>query len=82
MLLYTLALIPVTLLPWPLGVASVLYAAAALALGLWFLVRVARVASGAATTMQLWSAYRTSLLYLALLFTAMAVDVVLRPFST
>ena len=82
MLLYTLALIPVTMLPWPLGVAGASYAAAALALGLWFLGRVARVAAGAATTMQIWSAYRTSLLYLALLFTAMAVDVVLRPFSS
>jgi heme o synthase len=79
MLLYTLALIPVTLAPWALGVSGPFYAASALTLGLWFLAAVVRILPSGAPTAALWRTYRISLLYLALLFTALALDAGVRP---
>jgi len=74
MVVYTLALVPVTLAPWAMGVSGPVYAAAAGALGVWFLMAVIRVARPGAPAVELWRTYRISLLYLALLFGAMALD--------
>jgi heme o synthase len=74
MLRYTLALLPVTLLPAALGEVGLGYAVAAALLGLWFLAHVRRICRPEATAAQTWGAYRVSLLYLALLFTALAID--------
>lgn len=73
MLWYTLALVPVTLAPVPLGLVGGVYLAAALALNAWFVwhvVRVLRERSDAAAR----RAFRVSLLYLFALFLAMLVD--------
>ena len=75
---YTLVLVPVTLLPAATGDLGLVYAAAAAVLGAWFLRAVVRVARAAERTPAAWAAYRVSLLYLALLFTAMVMDVVVR----
>jgi protoheme IX farnesyltransferase len=74
MLWYTLVLLPLTVLPVALGSFGTLYLVSALLLDaafLWSVVRVVRAASYGAVA---WQAYRFSLLYLALLFLAMALD--------
>jgi protoheme IX farnesyltransferase len=75
-LVYSFGLVAVTLLPWALGSAGLLYLASALALGavfLWLAERLRRdlVPRRAALL------FHYSLLYLALLFVALAVDPVL-----
>ncbi len=75
MLWYTLLLIALTVLPVTYGAFGLVYLASALALGgalLWGVLRMRRSTpwTGAA-----WWVYKYSLLYLALLFVAMAVDV-------
>jgi protoheme IX farnesyltransferase len=73
MLWYTLALVPVTLAPVPLGLLGGVYLAAALALDAWFVwhvVRVLRERSDSAAR----RAFHVSLLYLFALFLAMLVD--------
>ena len=74
MIVYTLLLIPVTLAPVALGSLGWLYAALALGLGGWFLRAIVAVARAEKLTAPAWRAYRTSLLYLALLFGAMLLD--------
>jgi len=74
MLPYTVALILVTLIPVGLGTLGWIYAVLATALGIWFLRAVVRVARAEVITQPAWAAYRASLLYLALLFGAMALD--------
>jgi heme o synthase len=74
MVVYTWILVPVTLLPVALGDLGVVYGALALALGAWFLRAVHGVERAEVLTGPAWRAYRASLLYLALLFGAMAVD--------
>lgn len=74
MLLYTLILIPLSLVPVLYGGMGVLYGVLALGLGLWLLRDVVRLARAAELTRPAWTLYRNSLLYLALLFGAMAVD--------
>ena len=74
MLGYALALVPLTLAPVALGTAGAPYAVGALLLGGWFLRAVWRVYRAGDLTQPAWVAYRTSLLYLALLFTAAALD--------
>lgn len=74
MLLYTGMLLPLTLVPVTLGELGYVYGVAALALGLWFLYGVVKVARAPDFTAPAWSLYRTSLLYLALLFGAVLVD--------
>ncbi|HEX5633675.1 MAG TPA: heme o synthase [Gemmatimonadales bacterium] len=74
MLVYAVLLVPITLMPWAFGAFGAPYAVAAVLLGarlLWYCVKLLRE-----TTMQgtEWKMYRYSLLYLALLFVAMAVD--------
>ena len=80
MLVYTLILLPLTILPSFFGALGPFYGIAAALLGarlLWYCVRVLRERP---VTPVAWSMYRYSLLYLALLFVAMGVDRAL-PFS-
>jgi protoheme IX farnesyltransferase len=74
MLVYALLLIPITLMPAAFGAFGMLYVAAAVLLGarlLWYCVKLLRETHMQGTE---WKMYRYSLLYLALLFVAMAVD--------
>ena len=71
---YAWILVPVTLLPVALGGLGVVYGVLALGLGAWFLRAVRAVGRAVDLTAPAWGAYRASLLYLALLFGAMAVD--------
>jgi protoheme IX farnesyltransferase len=80
--LYTLLLVPLTVSPWALGVAGPIYGLSALVLGLGFLVAVWRVArdkqdaQGVSLTNDApaRAAFKYSILYLFVLFAAMAVD--------
>jgi protoheme IX farnesyltransferase len=74
MLFYTALLIPITLAPVAYGGLGFLYAAAAVGLGGWFLHGVVRVMRAPNFTQPAWALYKSSLLYLALLFGAMVVD--------
>jgi protoheme IX farnesyltransferase len=79
---YTLLLVPLTLLPWALGDAGPVYLYAALALGVGFLVQAWRVvrdrqdARGVSLTSDgpARAAFKYSILYLFVLFAAVAVD--------
>jgi protoheme IX farnesyltransferase len=80
MLLYTLILLPLTLLPSVIGAFGPFYFVAAALLGaplVWYCIRLLRK-PGPGTAA--WGLYKYSLLYLALLFVAMGVDRAL-PFS-
>lgn len=74
MLIYTLILIPMSILPVGFGELGMVYGVCAVLLGGWLLWGVLRVRSAAKLTQPAWSLYRSSLLYLALLFTAMLID--------
>jgi heme o synthase len=74
MLSYALILVPLTLLPVALGVFSVWYLAAALILGGVLLRQLFSLRRNASLAADAWRIYRYSLVYLALLFTAMAAD--------
>ncbi len=71
---YTLVLIAITLLPFAWGTFGVLYAVSALALGGLFLALTLHLRNNA-TRKRAAFLFHYSLLYLALLFVAMAVDV-------
>ena len=81
-MLYTLLLVPVSLSPWALGLTGPVYGAAALVLGggflwhAWRVVQDAQDETGRSLTKDApaRSAFRFSLLYLFLLFAAIAVD--------
>ena len=81
-LLYTLILLPVSVLPWLLGYAGLVYGLTAIALGLGFVLSAVLVwrdkqdASGVSLTNDVpaRAAFRFSLAYLAILFGAVAVD--------
>ncbi len=73
--LYSLALVAVTLLPWAWGGAGLLYVACALALGAAF-VGLAERLRRETTPRRAMLLFHYSLLYLALLFAALAVDAV------
>ena len=77
MVWYTVILLALTVLPWTLGVLGGVYLACAVALGVVFLASVVRVAVVADFRKAAWWVYGYSLLYLALLFSAMVVDRVL-----
>jgi protoheme IX farnesyltransferase len=80
MLVYTLILLPLTILPSFFGALGPVYGVVAALLGarlLWYCIRVL---SERPVTPVAWGMYRYSLLYLALLFVAMGVDRAL-PFS-
>jgi protoheme IX farnesyltransferase len=80
--LYTLVMIPVTLLPWWLSLSGLVYGVSAALLGLGFLVNVIRVArdkqdaEGVSLTKDApaRATFRYSILYLFALFGALAVD--------
>jgi protoheme IX farnesyltransferase len=74
MVWYTLILIALTILPWAMGALGLPYLASALVLGAVLLRGVVRVLRAADFVQPAWSVYKFSLLYLALLFVAMAVD--------
>ena len=74
MLMYTLILVPLTLGPVTYGGLGWVYGVSAAALGAWLIADVVRVMRAADFVKPAWRLYRNSLLYLALLFTAMAVD--------
>ena len=74
MLLYTIFLLPLTVLPAFFGALGWFYLAAAVLLGarlLWYCIQLLRETGVTPTA---WRMYRFSLLYLALLFVAMGVD--------
>ena len=81
-LLYTLVLLPITLLPWAVGFSGLIYAASALLLGIGFLACVWRVwrdrqdADGRSLSddAPARAAFKYSILYLFVLFAALAVD--------
>jgi protoheme IX farnesyltransferase len=81
-MIYTLIMVPVTLLPYILGLAGVLYGACALALGLAFVYYSYRVLTdrqdetGKTLTRDApaRAAFKYSILYLFLLFGAVAID--------
>jgi protoheme IX farnesyltransferase len=74
MLVYTLLLLPLTIMPTLFGALGLFYGVAAALLGarlLWYCLRLRRERS---VTPVAWQMYRYSLLYLALLFVAMGID--------
>jgi heme o synthase len=74
MLVYTLILLPLTLMPVLFGAFGAFYAVSAVLLGaplLWYCIRLLREPGVTPTA---WKLYRYSLLYLALLFVAMGID--------
>ena len=74
MLVYTLMLLPLTVMPTLFGALGTFYLVAAVLLGgrlLWYCIRLLRERS---VTPVAWQMYRYSLLYLALLFAAMGID--------
>jgi protoheme IX farnesyltransferase len=80
MLVYTMLLLPLTIMPTLFGALGLFYGVAAALLGarlLWYCIRLMRERS---ITPVAWQMYRYSLLYLALLFVAMGIDRVL-PFG-
>jgi protoheme IX farnesyltransferase len=74
MLWYTVILLALTVLPWAMGALGVVYLWSAVVLGAILLRGVVRVMRATDFTKPAWSVYKYSLLYLALLFLAMAVD--------
>jgi protoheme IX farnesyltransferase len=72
-LLYSIGLVAVTLLPWAWGTVGLLYLASALALGAAFLWLAERLRRDT-TPRRAMLLFHYSLLYLALLFVAMALD--------
>jgi protoheme IX farnesyltransferase len=78
MLTYTMALIAASLVPLAFGDLGAVYGLIAIVLGGWFLRSILVLRGARARTAAAWAVYRTSLLYLALLFAAMALDVTVR----
>jgi heme o synthase len=74
MLWYTLILIPVTILPVTFGVFGPIYLVSALVLDALLLGGVIAVRRAPQFAGPAWKVYKFSLLYLALLFLAMAID--------
>ena len=74
MLWYTIILIPLTILPAVFGAFGMVYLLSAAVLGFLLLAGIVRVMRTADWVKPAWSVYKFSLLYLALLFAAMALD--------
>jgi protoheme IX farnesyltransferase len=74
MLWYTVILIALTVLPWILGALGRVYLVSALLLGALLFRGVVRVVRAGDHVQPAWWVYKYSLLYLALLFSAMVVD--------
>jgi heme o synthase len=75
MVTYTWLLIGASVGLVAFGVLGPVYGVLAAVLGFWFLHRVMVLYRATSITQPAWKAYRTSLLYLFLLFAAVAVDV-------
>jgi protoheme IX farnesyltransferase len=71
---YTIILIALTLLPVAFGALGMFYLVCAVLLDAWLLIGVIRVMRAEQFSGAAWSVYKFSLLYLALLFLAMALD--------
>ncbi|MEO8577301.1 MAG: heme o synthase [Gemmatimonadales bacterium] len=71
---YTLVLIAITVLPFTFHAFGMIYLVSAIVLGLILLWGVLRMRAAKEWTAPAWWVYKYSLLYLALLFVAMAVD--------
>jgi heme o synthase len=74
MLAYTVLLVLVTLLLVADPRVGAVYGIAALVLGAWFMRGMIRLWRAPQLTQPAWALYRSSLLYLALLFAALALD--------
>jgi len=74
MLWYALILIAITILPVTFGAFGRIYLVSALILGALMLVGIIRMMRARDCTARAWWLYKYSLLYLALLFVAMAAD--------
>jgi protoheme IX farnesyltransferase len=74
MLLYTLMLVPLTIMPAIIGLSGLFYGIAATLLGARFLQLCWAIVREEGVTPKTWQLYKYSLSYLALLFVAMAVD--------
>lgn len=71
---YTLALVPLSLVLYPLGTMGVGYAIAAGGLGLWFIEGAVRLLRAPGDRQEARSLFKRSITYLMLLFAAMAID--------
>jgi protoheme IX farnesyltransferase len=74
MVWYTLILIPITVLPVTFGAFGLIYLVSSLVLGVILLGAVLKMRAAKEWTAPAWWVYKYSLLYLALLFVAMAAD--------
>ena len=74
MLAYAVILVAITILPVTFGAFGVVYFAAAVILGALFIGGLIRMMRASEWTGPAWWVYKYSLLYLALLFVAMAAD--------
>jgi protoheme IX farnesyltransferase len=74
---YSFVLVAVTLVLWPLGHTGFVYPAAAVALGAVFIARALRLRS-VGTVAVAMSLFRYSIVYLALLFGAVALDTLIK----
>ena len=74
MLWYTVILIGITVLPFTFGAFGIIYLVSAVILGLLLLQGIVRMRAAKEWTAPAWWVYKYSLLYLALLFVAMAAD--------
>jgi heme o synthase len=72
-LTYSLVLVASTLLLWPTAGMGAIYVAAAVVLGAGFVLRAVRLRRNLTPALA-WALFRFSILYLALLFAAVAVD--------
>jgi protoheme IX farnesyltransferase len=71
---YTLILIGLTVMPFAFGAFGIIYLVSAILLGLILLGGIIKMRLASDWTAPAWWVYKYSLLYLALLFVAMAVD--------
>ena len=74
MLWYTIILLALTAMPFAFGAFGIIYLASAIVLGLILLTGIVRMIIATDWTARAWWVYKYSLLYLALLFVAMAID--------
>jgi protoheme IX farnesyltransferase len=77
-LLYTWLMVPMTLLLYPLGTMGLFYAVSASILGVLFIARSWRLLSFPDDKQEARVVFKFSILYLMLLFAAMAVDSIIR----
>jgi protoheme IX farnesyltransferase len=74
MLWYSLVLLALTVLPVSYGAFGLIYLVSALSLGIPLVLGILRMRRAQMWTARAWWVYKYSLLYLALLFVAMALD--------